>query len=579
MKVSPSTLAVLAALLSPISAAVTKKLGIKKVNGKFELGENLQGPVVNAEYTLNKNDAGWNYLEVFFEGSNELTALSAEEYSESMKAAGILEGYMTCKELNDFYSNFYAEMFGDEEPSDDIVNFLQTNYEWAKSQSDSLASTSDFWMNIKGTLSQLSGIVEGFTQSSCYSPSGGNTVDYTNIQDIKLIHLLFLNAFGDLYTIQTKYLLENMDGQTLASRKEGFRTGRLKYPHVTIDKDLRCSALFKLLPDYSDIMFGHTTWDSFMSLYPRIFKHYRLPSMKSDSQMVLRDVYFSASPGLLSSVDDFYTVHESIGDSRTAQLAVIETTNEVFNPDLFELVVPESVLSWMRAIAANQVATTGAQWSQLFSIDHSGTYTNQWMILDMNLFVPGSSYKSGLFTVCEEIPGLIHYEDMTSTLYSNGFWPSYNIPYFEDVYSESGNKLVCHMGMKMNNTDFCYDTCPRANIFRDRQDTIMTMDDFKYMINYNDWENDPLSEGDACDAIACRRDLESDVSSRYPAGGLDGKASSVLSATSQSSPIIHARLGPTNDDQPYFCWSQLKQTYVHVGHPDCFNFDWTNISS
>jgi len=51
----------------------------------------------------------------------------------------------------------------------------------------------------------------------------------------------------------------------------------------------------------------------------------------------------------------------------------------------------------------------------------------------------------------------------------------------------------------------CYENCPRANIFRSKYSEIFTIPDMQYMINYNDWEVDPLSEGDSCNAIACRR--------------------------------------------------------------------------
>jgi hypothetical protein len=37
------------------------------------------------------------------------------------------------------------------------------------------------------------------------------------------------------------------------------------------------------------------------------------------------------------------------------------------------------------------------------------------------------------FTVLEEIPGLTHWEDMTGTLASDGYWPSFNVPYFDDI--------------------------------------------------------------------------------------------------------------------------------------------------
>ena len=78
-------------------------------------------------------------------------------------------------------------------------------------------------------------------------------------------------------------------------------------------------------------------------------------------------VHFSSSPGLLASLDDFYIVH-----STSAQLAVIETTNDVYNPELFELVTPRSCLCWARAITANTLATTAPSWAMLFAKEASG---------------------------------------------------------------------------------------------------------------------------------------------------------------------------------------------------------------
>ena len=46
-------------------------------------------------------------------------------------------------------------------------------------------------------------------------------------------------------------------------------------------------------------------------------------------------------------------------------------------------------------------------------------------------------------------------------------------------------------------------------------------------------------------------------------------------------PSFHARLGPTHDDQPPFCWKQFDgllnkrgRPYFHLGHPECYSFSW-----
>jgi hypothetical protein len=169
-------------------------------------------------------------------------------------------------------------------------------------------------------------------------------------------------------------------------------------------------------------------------------------------------MYFSSSPGLLSSVDDFFTVN-GLG-----QFMVTETSLDVFNAAILSLIKPGTMLSWMRARIANVMATSGSQWAEYFSQLHSGTYANQWMVLDYNRFTPHSAPHPGFFTVVEEIPGYIHYEDMTDILTHESYWASFNVPYFEDISMLTGFSQRCEEDV--NN---CHDSDPRARIFKEKQ--------------------------------------------------------------------------------------------------------------
>ncbi len=74
------------------------------------------------------------------------------------------------------------------------------------------------------------------------------------------------------------------------------------------------------------------------------------------------------------------------------------------------------MLSWARARIANQLAYSGVSWAEIFAEYHSGTYVNQWMVLDLRKFKPGQDPLPKFLTVLEEVPGYIRFEDMTPTL-------------------------------------------------------------------------------------------------------------------------------------------------------------------
>ena len=70
----------------------------------------------------------------------------------------------------------------------------------------------------------------------------------------------------------------------------------------------------------------------------RIYKHYDFQLASLDHK--LRKMSFSSYPGELSSDDDFYLLDTG--------LAVLQTTNDILDTDLYKLLTPHSVLNWQR---------------------------------------------------------------------------------------------------------------------------------------------------------------------------------------------------------------------------------------
>ena len=98
-----------------------------------------------------------------------------------------------------------------------------------------------------------------------------------------------------------------------------------------------------MTPGFEDLLFAHSSWFTYGSML-RSFKSYKfgLDDLGSATFRPGNEVAFSSYPGLLSSLDDFYLMGSS-------GLALVQTTNSIFNMDLYKLVTPESALAWQRA--------------------------------------------------------------------------------------------------------------------------------------------------------------------------------------------------------------------------------------
>ena len=62
----------------------------------------------------------------------------------------------------------------------------------------------------------------------------------------------------------------------------------------------------------------------------------------------------------------------------------------------------ESLLAWQRVRVANQMAKNGKEWADYSMRENSGTYNNQYMVIDTNLFEYGKPLQ-GKFEILSMI--------------------------------------------------------------------------------------------------------------------------------------------------------------------------------
>ena len=82
-------------------------------------------------------------------------------------------------------------------------------------------------------------------------------------------------------------------------------------------------------------------------------------------------------------------------------------------------------VAWHRVRAANQLTDSGPAWFDMVSRYNSGTYNNQYMVLDTKRFKAKNALQSNTLFVVEQIPGLMAGADVTDQL-ERGYWSSYN---------------------------------------------------------------------------------------------------------------------------------------------------------
>jgi len=158
----------------------------------------------------------------------------------------------------------------------------------------------------------------------------------------------------------------------------------------------------------------------------------------------------------------------------------------------------------------------------------------------------------------------------SSYLANDGYWGSYNIPYFKEVYDVLGTQSMFEKFGDL----YSYEKCPRSQIFSRDAPNVKTIDDAKHIILYNDYLHDPLQLGDPALAIASRYDLRNKKTTGKdpkPFGGIDGKITTLKMMKAGANTWAHS--GPTSQGLPPFSWKEFPDV-PHYGQMETYDFDW-----
>ena len=489
-----------------------------------------------AFYTNSLLEVGWDKLAITTNSmfSDELQA----------EAAGRLEGELTSERIYYHYLNIKDDFPIDEK----ISEFLEKQ--------------------------------ESFVYDSIQN-SGKNDPILYNAYLIKIQYNALMNQYNSIVE-PTKVLTKNNFHQInyvaeipdLIDKFKVEKYGKTDYSKMSKEElfnnflnKTHCSALFKVKNDLSEIYFGHNTWNTYYSTI-RIIKEYNLNY--NNRWVKSKNIIFTSYPATMSSLDDFYIASHG--------LIVIETTNVLYNETMLDDIIPESLFTCERAMISNRISNSSKEWAENFVKYNSGTYNNQFMVLDKNkVDLLNKKIDIDAFYIAETLPGFTKYNNVTNFL-KFGYWSSYNVPFDKEIYEKAEIQKIIDLNPALA-TSLDYDNCARTKIFRREQSSATNLEDFMKLMRFNKYKTDPYSEGNPSNSISARSDLNESCSGAY-----DSKVG-VLSEFSNGKIKIHMIGGPTwNEEEGIepFSWNNADEKCKNHSHfmlPEIYNYDWIEYDS
>ncbi|VDM48781.1 unnamed protein product [Toxocara canis] len=426
-----------------------------------------------------------------------------------------------------------------------LYNYLAKNLNWIKKTANAKPKEDIYWKQVNLSFAQITGIWHGYSKKP--------PVWYKPAIDFDITPIYMIQLYGDLFDLSKVFDKEPGSGDVPDSG--------------------HCSGFAKLAPGNEDLFFSHVAMSGYNTMN-RVLKLYKFGYDHNVAPGYT--LSFSGYPAGISSADDFVLT--------SAGLAVLETTFAIYNKTLYsdQFVKPVGQLHcWIRSSIANTLARDGKSWSQVFSRYNSGTYNNQWVVLDYKEFKPRQEIPPNkLLWVLEQVPGYVLARDMTWFMRKYSYFPSYNIPYFLAISKMSGFEEQAQ-----KNDWYKWGSCPRAKIFDRDHVKVTDIEQLQKLMRYNDYKHEPFSRCKCVPpytaeaSISTRGDLnpangtyELDAMGHRNHGGLDFKGTNY---TLFKKLRFRAWGGPPFDPLPVFrqVWDTTDIVANHYGQPVVWKFE------
>ena len=488
--------------------------------------------VATAYYTDSLLEVGWDKLAI--------TTNSIFNDELQAEAAGRLEGELTKDRIYPHYLNIKDDF----PMTDKVSDFLEKQESFVFDSMQNGGKNDPMLYNAYLIKIQYNAIMDQYN----------SVVDSSRKLSKNDFHIL--NYVAELPDIFDKFRVQQ-HGETDYTKmtKEQLEENFLKRTH--------CSSIFKSKNDLSEIYFWHNTWNTYYSTI-RIIKEYNLNY--NNRWVKSKNIIFTSYPATMSSLDDFYLSSHG--------LVTIETTNIFYNDTLFNEITHEALFTGERAMISNRISNSSKEWTENFKKYNSGTYNNQFMVLDKNkVNLVNKSIENDAFYIVEQLPGFAKSNNVTDFL-KFGYWSSYNVPFDKEIYKKSLIQEVIDSNPSAA-ASIDYDNCARTKIFRREQSSAVNLEGFMTLMRYNKYLTDPYSDKNPSSSISARSDLRGSCSGAY-----DSEVG-VLSDFSNGKVKFHLIGGPTwseEDGIEPFSWSKAVsekcRNHVHNLIPETFKYDW-----